>query len=114
MLKPTHELYDEKLNSLIEEAASHPIESEEATAAMKNLEIFSKIQPLVTESKTKPTTKLGKLTARVGSALDNETTRTFIKAGGAFAGVALVAYSTIKRDHVLERTALQQANQRSV
>jgi hypothetical protein len=48
----------------------------------------------------------------MGGVWDNETTRVLIKAGGAFAGVALVTWATVRRDHVLTREALSQANQR--
>lgn len=115
MSKP-HEVYDTRLAQLIEEATSFDIQSEESTKAMKNLEVFSKCRPPQPEPETEPTvvptTKWGKFKAEAGSVLDNETTRALIKAGGAFAGVGLVVWSTIKRDHVMERTALQQANQR--
>lgn len=112
------ETYDTRLTQLIEEASSYTLSTEEATTAMKNLETFSKCRTALPEpeptSDPVPETVLGKVKAGVASVWDNETTRVLIKAGGAFAGVALVAHSTINRDRVLERTALAQANQRSI
>lgn len=107
--------YNETFVDLIAEAATHELHSEAATTAMKNLETFSKVRPPEPEPEPipepVPTTRWGKVKLNLACALDNETTRTFIKAGGAFAGVAVVAYSTIHRDHVLERNAINQANQ---
>lgn len=89
---------------------------EDATAAVKNLEVFSKCRPPAPEPEPTPdpvpTTWQGKLAARTAAVWDNETTRVLIKAGGAFAGIALVAYSTIHKDHVIERQAMAQANQK--
>lgn len=108
--------HDEVLAQFVDEVQHLDLSSPEATTAMKNLETFSKIQlpqpepvpaPIVV-----PTTPWGRFAAAAARALDNETTRTIIKAGGAFGGVALVTFTTIKRDHVVERQALQQANQR--
>jgi hypothetical protein len=113
----THELYDASFRKLVDDATNHPIESKEATDALKNLKIFSECRPPTPEpqpeSTPEPTTFWGKTRLGLARALDNETTRVFIKAGGAFAGVALIAYSTIHRDHVIERQALSQANQRN-
>lgn len=110
--------FNAKLFEMIESMPTD-LESEEAARAVKNLADFSKCRPPAPESA--PTidvvvpeipepTRRQKAWAGVARAMDNETTRTFIKAGGTFAGVALVAYSTIKKDHVLERQALAQAN----
>lgn len=111
-----NETFDVKLKDLIEEAASFDIQSDEATTAMKNLETFSKCRPPVPEPEPTPepvpVTRWERFKCGTAAVWDNETTRTLIKAGGAFAGVALVAYSTIQRDHVMERQALAQANQR--
>lgn len=91
------------------------IYSDDATAAMKNLKTLSECRPPTPESAPapEPTTVMGKARMMVNGVWDNETTRTFIKAGGTFAGVALVAWTTIHRDHVITREALSQANQRS-
>ncbi len=116
MSKESQELHDETLVFLMTKVAHLPIESTEATAAMKNLKIFAECQPLLPPPEAEvpdvPTTFWSRSKAAVAAAWDNETTRVLIKTGGTFAGVALVAYSTIKRDHVLERQALAQANQR--
>jgi len=99
---------------LVEEASQHDLDSDAATTAMKNLEVFSKCRPPEPELEPtpipEPTTFRGKVKLGLARVWDNETTRVFIKAGGAFAGVALVAYSTIHKDTVLERQALAQAN----
>lgn len=107
--------YDDAFVGLVAKATEHPLESEAATVAIKNLKTFSDARPPVPEPDPTPTptTRWGKVKAGAAQALDNETTRTLIKAGGAFAGVALVAYATIHKDHVVERQALAQANQRS-
>lgn len=111
------EAYDNRLVQLIEEASSHDLTSDESTKAMSNLAVFSKCRPAPPEPKPDPihvpTTRWEKAKAGLAAALDNETARTVIKAGGAFAGVALVVWSTVHRDHVVERQALQQANQRN-
>lgn len=114
MPKPD-DVYGQTFEDLVVKAAQHPLESQEATTAFKNLKTFSESRPPVTEPlpAPEPTTVWGKVKAGTVRALDNETTRTLIKAGGAFAGVALVAYATVYKDHVVERQALAQANQRN-
>lgn len=115
MSDPT-QTFNDKFTELIA-AVPVDLESNEATTAMKNLETFSNIHKALPEPEPapapEPTTVLGKAARATARVWDNETTRVFIKAGGAFAGVAVVAYSTIRRDHVLERQALDQANQRN-
>lgn len=110
-----HELYDKNFMDLVEEAAVLPIDAETTTVAMKNLEIFSKCRPPAPskeiDPEVVPTTKWEKFKHGTAKIWDNETTRVFIKAGGAFAGVAVVVYSTVHKDHVIERQALAQATQ---
>lgn len=109
------EHFDEHLKELMDKATDIDLESNEATTAMKNLKLFSECRPPKRESAPTspvPETRTSKVLARTARILDNETTRTFIKAGGAFAGVAIVAWTTVHKDHVLERQALAQANQR--
>lgn len=107
--------FEEVFTHFVDEVSQLDLHTEEATTAMKNLETFSKVRPPEPEPEPTPepvpTTRLGKVRAGLSAALDNETTRVFIKAGGAFAGVAVVAYSTIHKDHVIERQAFTQANQ---
>ena len=108
---------DERLRELIDEASGLDIESNDFALAAKNLRLFSEVRPLLPEaeptSTTVPATKWGRFKAGTAAVWDNETTRVFIKAGGAFAGVGLVVWSTIHKDHVMERQALAQANQRN-
>lgn len=111
-----HELYDEKFNLLVEEATKHPIDSEESTRRFKNLETFSKCRPPQPEPEPEPAyvpkTKWEKFKHGLAAVWDNETTRVLIKSGFAAGGVAAVAYTTIHKDHVLERNAISQANQK--
>lgn len=114
------EVYDQILAQLIAEVASHDIHTEEFREAAKNLRLFSESRQLMPQPDVEPVvepervlTKWERVRAAVAAALDNETTRTIIKAGGAFAGVGLVTYTTVKRDHVIEQKALAQANQRN-
>lgn len=115
MTDPT-QAFNDKLIELIANVPTD-LESDESTAAMKNIETFSKIHSALPEPEPtpdpEPTTVLGRLGRATARVWDNETTRALIKAGGAFAGVAVVANATIRRDHVLERQALDQANQRN-
>jgi len=116
MTKPSI-LYDDLFSKALIEAASHEIATDEATTAMKNLKTLSEAQPPAPEPEPEPqkelNTVLDKVKDRLEWVWDNETTRVFIKAGGAFAGVALVTWTTVHRDHVLTREALSQANQRN-
>lgn len=107
--------FDMHLRAAIDDATDKDLGSEEAAAMIKNLANLAAIRPSLVEPETDPepvvpTTRAGKISARLAKVLDNETTRVFIKAGGALAGVAVVAYSTIHKDHVIERQAMAQAN----
>lgn len=109
--------YDRRHTELIDETASFDVQSEEFLQAAKNLEVFSKIRTLLPEPEPAPPvpcTRWEKVRAGAAAALDNETTRAIIKAGGAFAGVGLVVWATVRRDHVMEKQAMQQANQRPI
>lgn len=108
-------LYDEVFCNALSEVKTLDLSTDDATAAMQNLKALSECRPPIlepTDSTPEPTTVLGKMKAGLGRMWDNETTRVLIKAGGAFAGVALVTWTTVHRDHVLTRDALSQANQR--
>lgn len=110
-------LYDEVYCDALTNVRDHDLSSDEASTAMKNLRVLSECRPPLPtpepEATPEPTTVLGKLKASLAGAWDNETTRVLLKAGGAFAGVALVTWTTIHRDHVVTREALSQANQRN-
>ena len=112
------EAFDEKFVDLIHEAAGFDLESDEATKAIRNLETFSHCRPPAPEPEPEPrpvpTTVWEKIKAGVSCVWESETTRVVIRSGGAFIGVALVAYSTIHKDQVLEKQALAQANQRQI
>lgn len=88
-----------------------------ATQAVKNLKVLSECRPQAEPepeaTPDPPTTVMGKLRVGTARVWDNETTRVFIKAGGAFAGIALVAWTTIHRDHVIQRDAMSLASQRN-
>lgn len=108
-------LYDDVLCNALSEVKTHDLATDSATTAMQNLKTLSECRPPTPEPEVtpEPTTVLGKLKAEMGRWWDNETTRVLIKAGGAFAGVALVTWTTVHRDHVLTRDAMSQANQRN-
>ena len=110
-----NETHDSAYVKLVEQVSQMPLTEEATTVAIKNLRTFSesRLPTPEPEPTPEPTTVWGKLKLGTSKVWDNETTRTLIKAGGAFAGVALVTYSTIHRDHVVERQALAQANQRN-
>lgn len=110
--------FDEHFKEMLDKATDNiDLSTTEATATIKNLKTFSECRPCAPEPEPTPdpvpTTIWGKVKAGSAKVWDNETTRVFIKAGGAFAGVAVVAYSTIHKDHIIERQALAQANQRN-
>ena len=112
-----NEIYDVHYLGMLRQATSLDPESDEATVALKNLETLSKCRPPKPPEPEpvacEPQTMWQKVEAKLGRVWDNETTRTVIKAGGTFAGVALVVWSTVHKDKVIERQALAQANQRS-
>ena len=110
----TSDILDAKIQKLIATVPDNVTDAN-VPEAVKALETLSKVhtalkpEPEILPDPV-PTTRLGKIRAGVSAALDNETTRTVIKAAGAFAGVAYVTHATIKKDHILERQALAQAN----
>lgn len=107
--------YDKVFMNALNEVYQFDINSDEATAGIKNLKVLSECRPPEQEelkTKPEPVTVLEKVKANLPGVWDNETTRALIKAGGAFAGVALVTWATVRRDHVMTRDALSQANQR--
>lgn len=112
------EVYDERLMQLIDEVASHDIHTKEFNEASKNLRVYLESRQLFPkpapepEPVCEPQTRWEKVKAVTAAVWDNETTRVAIKAAGAFGGVLLVVASTVKRDHVVQREALSQANQR--
>lgn len=110
--------FDDNLRELIDKATDDiDLSTIEASRAIENLKTFSEIRPLLKQSEAEPppvpTTRWGKVKAATAVVWDNETTRVLIKAGGTFAGVAVVVYSTIQKDHVLERQAMAQTTQRN-
>ena len=116
-MSKARDTFDARFQELIEKTADYDdLDSEEFTAAVRNLETFSKCRPpeAPSESEPEPIEGRAKILKTLSKVWDNETTRVLIKAGGTFAGVALVTYSTIRKDHVIERQALAQANQRNI
>ena len=110
-------LFDEVYCDALTEVKTHDLSTDDATTAMKNLKTLSECRPPTPdpepEPTPEPTTILEKLKQGMGGVWDNETTRVLITSSGAFAGVALVTWATVRRDHVLTREALSQANQRN-
>lgn len=103
---------NDTLLTLVEKAASLDIQSNEATTAWQNVKIVNDLIPEQTDpTDPEPTTFMGKVARTASKVWDNDTTRVLLKSGFAFAGVAGVAYTTIHKDHVVERQALAQANQ---
>lgn len=87
--------------------------TDDATVAVKNLKTLSECTPFIpVPDVSEPNSIWGKVTSKLDELWDNETTRVLIKASGAFAGVALVTWTTVHKDHVVMREALSQANQR--
>jgi len=110
-----HELFEDTFNGKIAELSKFDINSDEFATGVKSLRVLSEVRPTKPEPEPLPdpvpTTWYGKLWAGICSAADSETTRTIIKVSGPLAAVGLVTYTTIHKDHVLERNALAQANQ---
>lgn len=111
------DLYDEVFREMLINVKDRDLSEDDTATAMKNLRVFSECRPPTpVEPETtpeQPTTFWGKLKANTAGVWDNETTRVLIKAGGALAGIVVVTWTTIHRDHVIERTAMSQANQRN-
>lgn len=109
-------LYDDAYREALLKVNNLDIDTDDATTAMRNLKTLSECRPPTpdpeSEPKPEPKNVLDKLRYSMGGVWDNETTRVFIKAGGAFAGVALVTWATVRRDHIITKEALSQANQR--
>lgn len=110
--------HDATFETLVEKAAEYELSDPATTTVMKNLQLFSASRPPApapeTETTPVPVTKWSKFKTGAAKVLDNETTRVAIKAVGSVAGVGLVVWTTIHKDHVMERNALAQANQRPI
>ena len=115
MEESARDFYDGAYKSMITKLDETDYTGDAATKILQNLEMLSKTMPPTPEPKPEPAyvpqTKWEKLKFGFGKAWDNETTRTAIKAGGSFAGVAAVIFATVHRDHQLEKSAMSQANQ---
>lgn len=111
------EAHDKIFVRFVEEISQRELDEESTLTAMKALTEFSKARPEAPEPEPIPpvvlTTKWDKFKHGAASVWDNETTRVTIKAAGAFAGVVAVIYSTVHKERVLERQAMNQANQRN-
>jgi hypothetical protein len=104
------ELYDVTYNTYVDQMSNLDVESDEAEKAAKTLKLLTESRPTPI-AEAEPTTKWGKFKRGCAKALDNETARVTIKALGSLGGVGLVVWTTVYRDHVLERQAMNQANQ---
>ena len=113
----SHERFDEQMTKFIDEVSNFDLASDEAKTAMQNLKTFSECRPPAPEPEPipdpVPVTKWEKFKAGAAKVLDNETTRTVVKVAGPVVSVVVVTYATIKKDHVIERQAMAQANQRN-
>lgn len=114
-----HQLLHDTFVDLVERASNVDPASNDATTAIANLEKFSKLKPPALAPAPPPApvappepTKWDRFKCGLSAVWDNETTRVAIKAVGSLAGVGAVVYTTIHKDHVIERNALNQANQR--
>ena len=111
------EFYNESFEDLTRRVLNLDPATSDASTAFKNLKTFSEVtvpgrpKPPPTPE---PTSRLGKAKAAIVKALDNETTRVAIKSLAYVGGVMTVTYATIRKDHVLERQALDQARQRPI
>lgn len=116
-MSSARETFDARFQELIEETANHKLHEDSAGVVMKNLRTFAECRPDADAPEPElapvPETRWEKVKDAAAKVWDHETTRVAIKTAGSFAGVGLVVYSTIRRDHVLERQALGQANQRN-
>jgi hypothetical protein len=116
MSETPSEVFDEVYIGYLQNIKDVNLSEDDAKAVMQNLSTFSQSRPPKPEPEPTPepvpTTVWGKTKAGLSKVWDNETTRVLIKAGGTFAGVAVVVYSTVHRDHVLDKQAIMQANQR--
>lgn len=108
--------YDNIFMDTFVRATKYDLSSDQATTAIKNLKLLSECRIPTPEPKPEtvpePTSVMDRIKAGLNGVWESETTRVMIKASGAFAGVALVAWTTVHRDHVITRDALSQANQR--
>jgi hypothetical protein len=107
--------FNELFIEAVADLKNRELDAESTTTAINNFVNLSKAQPTppepVVDPNPVPETRWGRVKLGVRNAWDNETTRTVIKAGGSLLGVVVVANATIKKDHVLERQALDQAHQ---
>lgn len=116
------EIYDARFVKLVEEFETIDVASDDFPKAVRNLRDFAELYNKLPTTSTPPAeptplpepTLWERVKCVAANVYDSETTRVFLKAGGAFAGVWYVTHSTVKRDHVLERTAIAQANQRPI
>lgn len=121
MTTDPHQLIHDTFYDLVQRTSSVDPSSNDATTAIKNLEAFSKLKPPASAPAPEPApvappepTQWDKVKAGIASVWDNETTRVAIKATGSLLGVGAVVWTTIHKDHVIERNAINQANQRPI
>lgn len=119
MTTDPHQLLHDNFVDLVERTSNMDPASSEATTAIKNLEAFSKLKPPAAAPAPAPIpvpppepTKWDRFKRGTAAVWDNETTRVAIKGVASLAGVGAVVWTTIHKDHVIERNAINQANQR--
>lgn len=118
MADPT-ETFNTLFCDIVSDIKGDDYAAESTAAKINNLATLLKVRPLPTDEPVVvpdpvPETRWGRFKLAAAKVLDNETTRTVIKAAGSVAGVGIVAYATINKDHVLERQALDQAHQQQI
>ena len=109
----TRSFYDDTLNALVQDVAALPIDSPKAKDAYANLEKFyqSVYLPHVEQTDTIPLTRWGKAKKFTKDTFHSQTFQVVVKSGLAFGSTAAVIRATVRRDHQLEKTAMQQSNQ---
>jgi len=108
-------IYNEKFNDLVADIDPANFGSEVETQKIKDLKIFSEARPPAVEPtplpEPVPTTWYGKAWVGCKRVAAHDNFGILVKSGLAAASVLGVTYATVKRDHVVEKQSMAQANQ---